>query len=285
MNRHAVTRKRGDATKSDVPVGRSALGAVLLSFFALALSSGCQQDDGTPVPLPIAPEEQGPLAPEELLTQMKTFMAAHSDYSFEAFVTYQSLQASGQTLHFDLIQRMAVSEPDRLFYVTMHDDARIDSAWFSAGRFSLLKQPDNIYGQIQVPATIPEMIDVVTNDYGLIVPFSDLLAGGEESVFLRDVQASLYAGLAWVEGRWSHHLALRNDLVDFEVWIQAEGDPVPLKLAITWKHEEGLPGYVARFQKWSFSPSFDESLFHFDVPTAAERIEILPVDAEAEVQQ
>lgn len=195
--------------------------AVCLLLVVLALTSACQQDGETPpAELPTAPDEQEPLSPEELLTQMAAFMASHDDYSFEALVTYQSLQESGQTLHFDMIQRVAVSQPDRLFWETHEDDARSDYAWYSAGRFVMLKQPDNIYGQIEVPTTIPEMIDVVTNDYGVVVPFSDLLASGDESVFLRDLEASEYVGLAWVEGAWSHHLALRNELVDFEVWMR-----------------------------------------------------------------
>ena len=258
-------------------------GAVCLLFVMLALTSGYQQDGEAAVDFPAAPDEQDPLSPEELLTQMAAFMAAHDEYSFEALVTYQSLQESGQTLHFDMVERVAVSQPDRLFWTTLNDDASSDRAWYNAGQFSMLKQPDNIYGQIDVPAAIPEMIDVVTNDYGVVVPFSDLLASGDESVFLQDLQASEYVGLAWVEGGWSHHLALRNELVDFEVWMQAEGDPIPLKLAITWKLEEGLPGYVARFREWNFSPVFDESQFDFDVPDGAERIDILPTDVAWEV--
>jgi len=263
----------------------SAPGAVCLLLIVLALTSGCQQDGEAPVAPPLPPDEQDPLTPEELLTQMAEFMAAHDEFSFEALVTYQSLQESGQTLHFNMIQRVAVGQPDRLFWETLNDDGTSDNAWYSTGRFSMVKQPDNIYGQIGVPDTMPEMIDVVTNDYGIIVPFSDLLASGDESVFLKDLQASQYVGLAWVEDEWSHHLALRNDLVDFEVWVQAEGDPIPLRLAITWKHEEGLPGFVARFRKWNFSPMFDESRFRFDVPNGVERIEILPVDVAWEVEQ
>ena len=260
-------------------------GAVCLTFIVLVLGSGCRQDDGPPVAFTAAPDEQGPLAPEELLTQMAAFMAAHDDYSFEALVTYQSLQESGQTLHFDLNQRVAVSQPDRLFWRTLNDDASSDTAWYSAGQFSMLKHPDDIYGQIDVPATIPEMIDVVTNDYGLVVPFSDLLASGGESVFLRDLQSSEYQGLAWVEGAWSHHLALRNELVDFELWVHAVGDPIPRILAITWKLEEGQPNYLARFREWNFSPTFDESQFEFEAPSDAERIEILATAVEQEVAQ
>lgn len=258
--------------------------AVCLLILVLALASGCQQGDDPQADLPAPPGEPSALSPEELLTRMTAFMASHNDFSFEAHVTYQSLQASGQTLHFDMIQRMAVSKPDRLFWETRNDDASVDRAWFSDGRFAMFKQPDDIYGQIEVPTTIPEMIDVATNDYGIIVPFADLLAGGDRSVFLEDLQESDYVGLAWVEGDWSHHLALRNELVDFELWIKAEGDPIPLRLAITWKFEEGLPVNVARFREWDFSPAFDESQFQFEAPSGAEQIAVLPLDLAWEVE-
>lgn len=260
-------------------------GAACLLCVVLTLTPGCQQDAETQVALPPAPAEQDDLSPEELLTRMAGFMATHDDYSFEALVTYQVIQESGQVLHFDMVQRVAVSQPDRLFWETLEDDARTDNAWYSDGRFVMLKQPDNIYGQIDVPTTIPEMINVVTNDYGIVVPFSDLVARDGDPVFLRDLQASQYVGQAWVEGQWSHHLAFRNDLVDFEMWMQAIGDPIPLRLAIRWKHEEGLPGYVARFRKWKFSPVFDDSQFHFDAPDGAERIEVLPEGAATEIEQ
>jgi hypothetical protein len=258
--------------------------AVCLLVLALAFAPGCQQGGEPPTDLAAPPDEQDSLSPEELLTQMSTFMASHNDFAFEAFVSYESLQESGQKLHFDMIQRLAVNKPDRLFWETRNDDASIDQAWYSDGRFVMLKQPDNIYGQVDVPNTIIEMIDVVTNDYGMIVPFSDLLASGDEPVFRQDLLDSDYVGLAWVEGGWSHHLAFRNELVDYELWVQAEGDPVPLRLAIIWKLEEGLPGYVARFRQWNFSPVFDESQFRFEAPSGAELIEVLPLGLAQEVE-
>ena len=50
-------------------------GAVFLLFVVLALGPGCQQDNGTPVPFTMAPDEQDSVEPEELLTQMAAFMA------------------------------------------------------------------------------------------------------------------------------------------------------------------------------------------------------------------
>jgi hypothetical protein len=269
--------------RSDVHPVFSFSRVLLVATLLLGLATGCQQDVSTPATITALPEVSEDLASEAVVREMAAFMGQHMSYKFEAEVTYQSLQESGQMLSFDMLQHVAVSQPDRLFWVTTNDDAQIDSAWFDAGTFSMLKQPDNISGQVDVPATIPEMIDALTSDYGLVVPFSDLLAGGDEPVFLRDLQDSEYFGLAWVDGRWSHHLALRNEIVDYQIWVQAEGDPVPLRIAITWKLEEGLPEYVSRFANWDFSPVFTESMFEFGNRTEGERIDILPMVFEEEV--
>lgn len=250
---------------------------LLVTLAGVLVAQGCRQEEKLPLPSAFVPDEIDQLDPEELLADMATFLAAHEDFGFDALVTYESLQESGRVLHFDLVQRVAVSRPDRLFWKTLYDDARVDTVWFSRGRFSMLKQPDAIYGQVDVPSRIRDMIDVVTNDYGMIVPFRDLFSVRDASPFLEDAKDVLYIGPAWVENRWSHHIAARNDLVDFEIWVQAEGDPVPLRIAITWKREEGRPSYVAHFRGWSFSPAFDDSQFRFDPPPDAEKIEILPL--------
>jgi hypothetical protein len=253
-----------------------------LWLITAAGASGCQRDDdGLRMPPPIA-DDVDPPSPEELLGQMSEFMNTHGAFAFDALVTYEAVQESGQKLEFDLVQRIAVSQPDRLYWVTLRDDGSVDSVWYSDGTFTMLKQPDNIYGQIDGLGTIAEMIDVVVNEYGLVVPFADLLASGSESVFLQDLESSMYAGLAWVDGRWAHHIALRNDFVDFQLWIPQDGDPVPQRLRIIWRHEEGLPGYVAQFRKWKFSPSLDDSRFEFVVPPDAERIDIIPLGTGSE---
>ena len=266
---------------------KRSLGAV--GFFSLlwllllpvVATTGCREDRGTQLsPFPVLADNAAEPDPMEVLGEFSTFIKAQRDYSFEALVTYQSLQDSGQTLTFDLLQRLVVSPPDRLFWETIQDDARITRAWFGGGEFTMFKLPDNIYGRIETPNTIPEMIDRVTTEYGIVVPFSDLLSSGRAPIFLRDLEASEYVGPAWVAGAWTHHLALRNALVDFEVWMPMAGDPVPSKLAITWKLEEGRPQYVARFRKWNFSPTIMDSQFRFDPPGDAELIEIIPASAD-----
>ena len=78
-----------------------------------------------------------------------------------------------------------------------------------------------------------------------------------------------------LQGAWTHHLALRAPDIDLEIWVGME-EPVPLKLTITWKHEVGMPSYMARFRKWDMSPSIHESVFHFEAPPDVKLVEMVP---------
>jgi hypothetical protein len=250
--------------------------ALTIGLIALAGATACQPDDGIRMPPTLDATADDPVVPEDLLEEMSGFISSHSTFAFEALVTYETMQESGQKLRFDLVQSIAVKQPDQLWWTTLRDDGTTNTAWFSDGVFTMLKQPENIYGQIDRLGTIPTMIDVMTNDYGIVVPFADLLAGGDGPVFLEDLESIFDAGLAWVDGAWTNHLAMRNELVDFEIWIRKDGDPVPQKIAITWKHEDGLPSFVARLRNWRFPSALEDSRFEFVAPPDAEHIEIIP---------
>jgi hypothetical protein len=207
---------------------------------------------------------------------MTDFMGAAEKFSFDAFVMYEVVQENGQTIHFDLMHRMAFHKPGRLYWMTVRDDGAVDEAWFSGGTFSMLKRPDDIYGQIEAPATVPELVDVLIFDYHQDVPFSDILSGDLREMVLNTPDPPWLVGEAWVEGQWTYHIALTDGDVDYEFWIQIEGDPVPMKLTIKWKDEEYAPVFSARFKNWNTSPALDASIFEFTPPTDAEMVEIVP---------
>lgn len=228
------------------------------------------------------PDEANAASAAEVLEGMVAFMGRSPEVSVRALVSYQAVQDNGQLLHFDRVHTISVAKPDRLFWETIRDDASADSAWFSGGMLSMLKRPDDVYAQLLVPETIPEMVDEMLAVYNLRIPLSDLLAGNAEEIFVTNPRETWYVGEAWVDGGWAHHIGLRNDAVDFEVWVRSEGDPAPVRFAITWVHDEGAPTFVARFSEWDFSPSFDDATFRFTPPEDAELVDILPAPIDPE---
>jgi hypothetical protein len=228
------------------------------------------------------PDEATPPSVDEVLESMIAFMSGSTELWVRAQVSYQVLQETGQIVHFDRTHAISLARPDRLFWETIRDDASADSVWFSDGVLSMLKRPDDVYAQVELPATVPEMVDELVSVYNVRVPLSDLLAGHAREIFMTGPTEKWYIGQAWVDGGWTHHMALRNEELDFEVWVRSEGDPVPVRFAITWVNDEGAPTYVARFRDWNFSPSFDDATFRFTTPADAERVQILPVPIDPE---
>ena len=77
-----------------------------------------------------------------------------------------------------------------------------------------------------------------------------------------------------------HHVAFRQDDVDWQVWVDAGDVPLLRKLVITYKNEAGAPQYTARLSRWNFQPRLSEHAFHYRPSESASRIEFLPVDME-----
>ena len=85
-----------------------------------------------------------------------------------------------------------------------------------------------------------------------------------------------YVGEAWVNGRWTDHVAIRRPGVDIQIWVRQD-DPFPAKVAIVFTEDEGMPSHTARFSKWSTTLPADPSLFQFIPSQEAERIDVVPV--------
>jgi len=257
--------------------------SVMPSLLAGAFVLGCQvteapdagSDAGLAVPAQSADVAEEPI-PDEVLGATVDFLSAKNELSVTAEVTFEVLQEDGQVLHFGRAHRISLARPDRLFWETIRDDGSADSAWLADGTMAMLKRPSNVYGQIDVPTDLPAAVDELIAVYDIRIPMADLLAGrGRENLIEAPIE-KWYVGQAWIDGRWTHHIALRYEEVDLEMWTGADGDPLPVKMAITWINEVGAPSWVARFSNWNLSPSFGAETFQFQPPDDAVQVPVLP---------
>jgi len=260
------------------------VGIAAMLVVSLIGLSGCSSkgatDGGPEFAMPTDPPAGDGRLPtaDEVLEGMVAFMASQQNLSVDAHATYEVLQDSGQLLTFDSVQYLDLSRPDRLAWTTVRDDATVDEVWFADGVFTMLKHSDNIYGRVEdLPTEITEAVDVLVDEYTIFVPFSDLISGHAKQVFLEKSDSKVYVGEAWIRGRWTHHLALRSGDFDIELWVSADGDPVPLRMGIRWKNEEGHPTYFARFHNWNLTPVFDDTTFRANLPENAEHAVMVPV--------
>jgi hypothetical protein len=255
---------------------------------ALVLLAGCAPMSDAPEDSnsdfwnpPALAEDAGDL-PEgrAVIERMLEFMRSHDELAAEALLTYQAVQASGQKLHFDLLQRIAFRKADRkLLWTTLRDDGTTDHGWIANGEFTMIKQPANIYGQIKGPVAVSEMITMLTDEYGINVPFEDLLGDQATELWLgEEVTSVVYVGEAFIGGRWTDQIAIRKPGLDFELWVTKGAEPYPARIAAVLTDSEGMPSYVFDFHKYSTVLPPSESI-DLEIPEDARRVDVAPIVA------
>lgn len=239
-------------------------------------AAGVESSDWTPPPLTDA--ESDLPDPVAVVRRTAEFMRSQPELLMEAMVTFGAPQESGQMLHFDVLERLAVRRPDKLAWVTLNDDGTVDRGWLSDGEFTLLKQPLNMWGSVSVPSAIPEAVDRLVGEYDMDVPFEDLLAVDPAERWVGEGATSVeYIGEEWVHGSWTDHVAMRKPGFDLEMWIRRGAEPFPAKIMVVLTAEEGMPSYVARFRRWSTTLPDGDATFEFTPPADAQRVDVAPV--------
>ncbi len=82
-----------------------------------------------------------------------------------------------------------------------------------------------------------------------------------------------YLGIHRVGETLCHHIALANAWLEWQIWVDAENEPLPRKFLINYMDEPGEPQFTAFFRSWNLSPELPEELFQFEVPDGAVRME------------
>jgi hypothetical protein len=254
---------------------------LLIVVLALTLACGgapsTDTDDAAWTPAPLMGETGDLPDGRDVLGRTIDFMSSHDRLAFEALATYEAVQDNGQKLQFDMLFRVAIRRPDRIYWVTLYDDASTDTAWCKDGTFTLVRQPANVWGTITVPPTLADAVSRVSDEYDIPVPFVDLLSGDVRELWLgEDVESVDYIGEAWAEGYWTDHVALRKPGVDVQVWVRQGDEPFPVKMAIVRTAEDSLPGYSARFHQWATDLP-EGAIPDFTPPEGSSRVEVVPV--------
>jgi len=125
-----------------------------------------------------------------------------------------------------------------------------------------------------VPPTIDEALDWVFDQTGTVVPLADFLYADVYDRMMGQVQRGVYLGIHEAAGVPCHHLSFEQATIDWQLWIDAGGDPLPRKLVITYKTEDEVPQYSVTIRKWNLEATLPEALFRFAPPEGAKRVEV-----------
>jgi hypothetical protein len=184
------------------------------------------------------------------------------------------VQESGQKLQFGSTMEVTVQRPNRLFSLRTSDDGSIRRFWYDGKTATMYDEKENVYGQIQVPDTIDEMLDYLEEVIKNPRPLADLLYN--DLSHLVDMAVSgAYVGESYLEGMACDHLAFRGESVDWQVWVDRGEKPLIRKVVITYKELPGQPQFIAHLENWDIQPEITDSLFQFSIPEGAQQIRVV----------
>jgi hypothetical protein len=189
-------------------------------------------------------------------------------YRFRVSAITDRQTETGQLAQFHRTSDITVARPDRLYERTDADEGGW-SAWYSGKSLTVLARDTNTYATESVPGRIDHMLDYMVEKYDLTMPMADLLCGDTYESLLANVESSTYLGLHSVGDVPCHHLLMRQENIDWQIWIDAGKVPMPRKLVITFKRNPGQPQYVATMDDWNLSPTLSQDTFKFAPPAGA----------------
>ncbi|MEH6582251.1 MAG: DUF2092 domain-containing protein [Halioglobus sp.] len=178
---------------------------------------------------------------------------------------------AGQIIEQSMDATMRVIRPGAM-RITNSDAESTKEIHFSEGVLTVYSQTENFYAQTDLPAGIDAAANFAVNELDIDVPMLDFVFNDVGSHLVEDAQSVEYLGLSRFRDRVYHHIGIRAAEDDLQIWIAAEGPPLPGKLAISAKWDGGSPRSVFFFS-WDTEPEFDEKSLRFKPPANAIRIE------------
>ena len=219
--------------------------------------------------------EEKPAEPDEILMRMARFLAGTQRFSVKLDSNYDVVQESGQKIEFGETRSITLSRPNGLRVAVERSDGEKHLVLYDGQNITVYDSSKNVYAQTAKPGGIDEAVMYFLRDLHMHLPLAVLLV----SRFPEEIESRTLS-LAYVEstviyGFPADHLAGRTETVDYQVWVEKGGRPLPLRVVLTYKNAEGQPQFRARFSNWNLAPKIPDRIFVFDPPQGAHKIAFL----------
>jgi hypothetical protein len=228
-----------------------------------------------------APPEATRIEPraDAYLKAMSSYLAGLKTYSFQVEEFFDEVQDDGQRIQLSNQRNMSVSRPDKVFAEDEGDTA--NSLFYYNGKtVTVFDRAQKTYATEKVPGTTDAMLDDLHDRFDTDQTLADFLFSDPYKVLTEHVQSGTYAGLHQVGKVKCHHLAFRQKLLDWQIWIDAGDAPLPRKLVITFKRQVDQPQYTALIHRWDVNPTLSDDLFEFHLPQGVRKVDFLNRHAE-----
>lgn len=227
----------------------------------LAQSTAQANSDDTPTIDPAA---------MDALNKMGAYLRTVKSFQVTSDVTNDDVLDDGQDIQSSSKVDAVIARPDRM-RVQITDDNGSRFFFFNGKVFTVFQQASNYYATVPAPATIGELMDVLSDKYGIDLPLRDLYEWGNNDEDIKKIKSAVDIGPTIINGITCEQYAFRQEGIDWQLWIELGDFPLPLKLVIRTLTDDAKPQHSNTIT-WNLAPSFSDDAFTFTPPEGAQRI-------------
>jgi hypothetical protein len=209
------------------------------------------------------------------LNLMAETLARAQGFSVTIQAGYDVVQDTGQKIEFGERRKVTLSRPDRLRVEVEESDGKQTLVIYDGKAITVFNPGENVYGQIEKAGSVDDAVRYVIQDLGMRLPLALMLVTTLPDELEQRLQSIDYVERNTLTQVPTDHLAGRGADVDFELWVAAGDTPLPQRVSITYKNEEGAPQYRAEFSDWKLNPDVSQVDLAFNPPDGAQRIPFL----------
>src|SRR5262245_37026270 len=187
------------------------------------------------------------------LTRMAEFLVKSQQFSVTADIGYDVMQDWGQKIEFGATRKITVRRPDRMAMDITDRDGTRRGFRFDGKQIAFFGLNEKVYATAQKPGDIDAALAYFIRDLQMPLPLAELVSNNLPKTLKDRVSQAYLVEEATIAGTRCDHLALRNNLVDAQLWAAKGDQPVLQRIVLTYKRENGQPQFWANFHDWNFS--------------------------------
>jgi len=210
---------------------------------------------------------------DQTLKSMSDFLAANKSFSVKADIDFEVVARAGQKLQLSSFATLTVARPVGLYIERSGIFADVQM-YFDGKALTAYSKRSNAYAELPVTGSNDDAIRGYEFETGIPAPGADLLFSNPYEVLRGGIESATYIGTTRIDGIECYHLAIREENVDWQIWVQTGDTPLPMKYVITSTWDAFAPQYQIRFHDWNLKPKVARNQFDFKPPKDATKVDL-----------
>ena len=214
----------------------------------------------------------------QALYEMSRYLRSLEKFTVNANVSFDEVLTNGQKVLLSKIVDIRAEMPAKLWAKSgTHYSQR--EFFFDGETFTLYTPHLAYYASVNMPMTIGQLIIKANQDYDIEFPIADLFLWGTKADSSEDVDEAIIIGVDQVNGVKCNQFAFREQEIDWQICIQRDGTPLPLRLVITEKNIESQPQHISVLT-WNTAPDLSTQNYTFKAQKGDQKINFGKVKAD-----